>query len=204
MILFSNYLYENLRFIIYNFSLFVLADINTNFKPHNKRKKKESVNLCQKNPVSILNELKPGIKYYTIEQSGPAHSPVFKVAVDVDGQKYIGIGGSKKNAKYKAAGLALQSFIQFPTILISGCTDSANTDFTADSFELNDKKPVANNHAVQTVKEDVVNQNKSAVMLLNELYPGTKYEWFENGGDVYARFKVTVIVGEEKFIGTGT
>ncbi|KAF2899998.1 hypothetical protein ILUMI_06191 [Ignelater luminosus] len=193
----------------------VLINAANNKRPHEgqdddnavqslvKRRKKDAVNICQKNPVSLLNELKPGVKYNVIEQLGPPHAPLFKVAVEIDGQTHIGLGGSKKIAKCKAAEIALQSFIQFPNN-VKVVPATTNIDFTSDNFEANRQNNSKESDSSQSNKEDNSQTTKSSVMLLNELYPATKYECVENGDDIYARFKVTAVVGQERFVGTGS
>ncbi|KAK4882402.1 hypothetical protein RN001_005721 [Aquatica leii] len=140
---------------------------------------------------------------------GPPHSPIFKVAVEVNGQKYIGRGGSKKLAKCKAAEKALQSFIQLPNnVNVAPPTTTSDLDFTSDRFEANNAKNSASEEIppnnIQSVQSENHNQTKSAVMLLNELYPGSRYECLESSNDVYSRYKVTVTIGEEKFVGMGS
>lgn len=169
-----------------------------------KRKKGDvQINITERNPVSVLNELRVGLKYDVLEQSGPSHAPMFTVSVEVDGQKYTGSGRSKKIAKCKAAEAALKSFIQFPNnckvLLPSSCP--MNVDFTSDSFEGGQIKDEDSPNAEQTKKSNML--QKSAVMLLNELYPTVKYECVENGGDIFARFKITISFNGETFIGTG-
>ncbi|KAJ8980742.1 hypothetical protein NQ317_011390 [Molorchus minor] len=101
-----------------------------------KRQKSDvNINLNEKNPISILNELRLGLKYEVIEQTGPSHNPLFKVSVDVDGQTYYGTGNSKKAAKSEAATEALKSFIQFPNngaIVSTNSISKAKIDFTSD------------------------------------------------------------------------
>lgn len=36
-----------------------------------------------KNPISKLNELRPGLIYKTLAMEGPSHAPVFTVSVEV-------------------------------------------------------------------------------------------------------------------------
>ncbi|RZC38737.1 double-stranded RNA-specific editase Adar [Asbolus verrucosus] len=150
-----------------------------------------------KNPVSVLNELRIGLKYNLIEQTGPSHAPVFKVGVEVDGQTYYGVGGSKKVAKCRAAEEALKSFIQLPNnanMIYSTGADATNMDFTSDAFE--------GMHKHRTVVKK--STAKGPVMLLNELYPKVVYECTENEGCAYSRFKITITLGDEKFFGTGS
>merc|ERR1712062_666034 len=45
-----------------------------------------------KNPCLALNELRPGLEYKLLEQSGPVHMPTFKIAIDLDGQIFTGEG----------------------------------------------------------------------------------------------------------------
>merc|ERR1711931_96545 len=66
-----------------------------------------------KNAVVQLNEVKPGVEYKFVSQTGPVHSPVFKMEVEINGTAYSGEGKTKKLAKLAAAEAALKSFIQF-------------------------------------------------------------------------------------------
>lgn len=166
-----------------------------------KRKKGDTIlNVAQRNAVAILNELRPGLVYDTISQTGPEHAPLFKIKVEVDGQEFVGMGGSKKVAKCKAAELALQSFIQFPNnckvIPTNGL--NAGADFTSDSFDANAIKK-----AVTPDSLDKQRGSKGPTQLFNELYPNTKYECIELEGNIYCRFKMTVNIGGEVFVGTG-
>lgn len=148
----------------------------------------------------MLNELRPSLKYNIVETTGPGHAPIFKISVEVDGQEYIGVGGSKKAAKCKAAELALKSFIQFPNnckVVQRPESVSPNADFTTDSFEVSEEK-----------KQKIISNKRTAsnpVQLLNELYPNTKYECIANANkhEVYARYKVVVNVKGDTFFGTG-
>ncbi|XP_018577516.1 double-stranded RNA-specific editase Adar [Anoplophora glabripennis] len=164
-----------------------------------KRKKTEvNINISQKNPISILNELRLGLKYEVVEQSGPSHNPIFKVSVVVDGQTYYGVGNSKKAAKCCAATEALKSFIQFPnngTITSTNNVSNTKMDFTSDQI-VNKKK----NSAGGAPKKPVV---KVPVMLLNELYPGAQYDCSNDESDPYARFKVIITIENETYSGTG-
>ena len=38
-----------------------------------------------KNAVMQLNEVKPGVEYKFVSQTGPVHSPVFKMEVEING-----------------------------------------------------------------------------------------------------------------------
>ena len=50
-----------------------------------------------KNPVSILNELYPGIQYQLISTTGPSHAPVFIIKASLNDMSFEGSGKSKKH-----------------------------------------------------------------------------------------------------------
>lgn len=62
----------------------------------------------------ILNELRPGLKYDFLSESGESHAKSFVMSVVVDGQFFEGSGRNKKLAK---AGLH-----SLPWLLSSICT----------------------------------------------------------------------------------
>ncbi|KAM4729122.1 double-stranded RNA-specific editase B2-like [Anableps anableps] len=95
--------------------------------------KRSAWTVSQKNPLVQLNELRPGLQYEIVSESGPLHAPVFSVGVEVNGFHFEGRGTTKKQAKMRAAELALQSFIQFPDFSQTH-TVMENLDFTADAF----------------------------------------------------------------------
>ncbi|CAH0559585.1 unnamed protein product [Brassicogethes aeneus] len=161
------------------------------------KKKVVEVSINDKNPISVLNELRLGLKYNVLEQVGPSHAPIFKVSVEVDGHTYFGTGGSKKIAKAKAAEEALKSFIQFPNNgkIITTHQIISSGDFTADTFET---KKVKSN-APNVPKKGVL---KAPVMYLHELYPNSKLDIASNDGDPYARFKAVISIDNEKYTGT--
>ncbi len=61
-----------------------------------------------KNPVMILNEIRPGTKYEFVSETGESHSKNFVMSVTVDGETFQGSGRNKKMAKARAAQAALQ------------------------------------------------------------------------------------------------
>ena len=61
-----------------------------------------------KNPVMILNEIRPGTKYEFVSETGESHSKNFTMSVTVDGEAFQGSGRNKKLAKARAAQAALQ------------------------------------------------------------------------------------------------
>lgn len=89
-----------------------------------------------------LNELRPGLQYRMVSQTGPVHAPVFSIAVEVNGLTFEGTGPTKKKAKMRAAELALKSFIQFPNApqahLAMGNISNPSADFTSDQADFPD------------------------------------------------------------------
>uniref|UniRef100_A0A6P7F912 Double-stranded RNA-specific editase Adar n=1 Tax=Diabrotica virgifera virgifera TaxID=50390 RepID=A0A6P7F912_DIAVI len=167
--------------------------------PQKKRKSEpKNINLQEKNPISLLNELRLGLKYDIIEHMGPSHNPTFKICVEVDGQKYFGVGNSKKAAKFEAATEALKSFIQFPTngtFLSKKTVPGTRLDFTSDQ--------VINKKHDNTLS----NKNKGVkgpLMILNELYPDAEFTCISNESDPYGRFKISININNETYYGTGS
>lgn len=93
-----------------------------------------------KNPISTLNELRPGLVYKTLTVEGPSHAPVFTVTVELNGQIFQGTGRSKKQAKHSAAEATLRSFLQFRNASDAaqalGLNSSGVQDFTSDVSEV--------------------------------------------------------------------
>ena len=83
-------------------------------KQKRKKRKKAPGPVLPKNALMQLNEIKPGLTFKPISQSGPVHAPTFVMSVEVNGQEFKGSGRTKKAAKLHAAEQALSSFIQFP------------------------------------------------------------------------------------------
>ncbi|XP_030055135.1 double-stranded RNA-specific editase B2 [Microcaecilia unicolor] len=104
--------------------------------------KKLSWSVTPKNALVQLHELKPGLQYRMVSQTGPVHAPVFAVAVEVNGLLFEGTGPTKKKAKMRAAELALKSFVQFPNAcqahFTMGNCINPSTDFTSDQADFPD------------------------------------------------------------------
>lgn len=128
---------------------------HSKFRP--KKRKKTPGPVLPKNALMQLNEIKPGLQYKLLSQSGPVHAPVFIMTVEVNGQAFEGSGPTKKKAKLHAAEKALRSFVQFPNAseahIAMGRTLSINTDFTSDQADFPDtlfngfEKPEQPDHA---------------------------------------------------------
>ncbi|KAJ8306832.1 hypothetical protein KUTeg_014916 [Tegillarca granosa] len=82
----------------------------------NMPKRKKVVNVPEKtdgkNPLMILNEMRPGLKYEFESEQGESHSKKFVMSVVVDNEKFEGSGRNKKIAKARAAQAALQKIFQ--------------------------------------------------------------------------------------------
>ena len=50
-----------------------------------------------------LNQLKPGLQYKLVSQTGPVHAPIFTMSVEIDGSTFEASGPSKKTAKLHVA-----------------------------------------------------------------------------------------------------
>ncbi len=80
--------------------------------PKKKRKKTtESVAVGQKNPVMVLNEIKPNI-VYDIAASGPPHARIYAASVTLNGKTYSAEDTTKKKAKAKVAQMILLCSVQ--------------------------------------------------------------------------------------------
>lgn len=111
---------------------------HSNYRP----KKRKKVSIVPKNALMQLNEIKPGLQYQLLSQTGPVHAPVFVMTVEVNGQLFEGSGPTKKKAKLIAAEKALRSFVQLPNAseahVAGGQTRSVHTDFTSDQADFPD------------------------------------------------------------------
>ncbi|XP_067012157.2 double-stranded RNA-specific editase Adar [Anabrus simplex] len=113
-------------------------DIFDATSPAKKKRKKSPAQSQPKNAVCALNELRPGLVYTTVGQTGPVHAPTFTVSVEVNGQVFEGQGRSKKLAKHAAAEAALRSFVQFknaPEAQQAMNMHISDLDFTSDVTE---------------------------------------------------------------------
>ncbi|MFT7812287.1 double-stranded RNA-specific editase B2-like [Arapaima gigas] len=191
---------------------------------------KHSWSVSPKNALVHLNELRPGLKYRTLSQTGPRHAPVFSVTVEVDGVAFQGTGATKKKAKMRAAELALGSFVQFPNapqaLFTMGALGPSSMDFTSDRASdflgalFKEFEPVARgdgkldhlqpnpvgypewNHRMEPRQRE----HRSPVTLLNELRPGLRYLCLPsgaNGGRAHRSFVMALMVDGRTFEGSG-
>lgn len=65
------------------------------------------------NALMKLNQLKPGLQYKLVSQTGPVHVPVFTMSVEVDGTVFEASGPSKRTAKLHVAVKVRVACIQY-------------------------------------------------------------------------------------------
>lgn len=65
------------------------------------------------NALMRLNQLKPGLQYKLVSQTGPVHVPVFTMSVEVDGTVFEASGPSKRTAKLHVAVKVRVAFPQY-------------------------------------------------------------------------------------------
>uniref|UniRef100_A0A7N6B9Y3 Adenosine deaminase RNA specific B1b n=1 Tax=Anabas testudineus TaxID=64144 RepID=A0A7N6B9Y3_ANATE len=185
---------------------------HTHSKFRAKKRKKTPGPVLPKNALMQLNEIKPGLQYKLLSQTGPVHAPVFVMTVEVNGQMFEGMGPTKKKAKLNAAEKALRSFVQFPNAseahLAMGRTLTVNTDFTSDQADFPDMlfngfetpaPPLPPPSAFSSPSS-----GKNPVMILNELRPGLKYDFVSESGESHAKnFVMSVTVDAQTFEGSG-
>ncbi|XP_054260675.1 double-stranded RNA-specific editase Adar isoform X2 [Macrosteles quadrilineatus] len=185
--------------------------------PARKKKKHSGISPLPRNAVCVLNEMRPGMEYKLVDQTGPVHCPIFTMSVKMDGQEITGQGRTKKQAKQSAAEAALRTIIQVPEMhvmtLLNPHLQSAQMDFTSDSMdfesdskeEVKDAKPSGGGvtGGVKVMTRHLLGVEKSPVMILNEMRPGLKYECTSSSGEAYAKFTMSVCIDGRTFEGTG-
>ncbi|XP_034565470.1 spermatid perinuclear RNA-binding protein isoform X2 [Notolabrus celidotus] len=165
------------------------------------------------NALMRLNQIRPGLQYRLLSQSGPVHAPVFTMSVDLDGTIYEASGSSKKTAKLHVAVKVLQA-MGYPTGFDSDL-DPMSSDEKSDG---EGKSETSSHHSnnpthstdssntleVRTQGPILTASGKNPVMELNEKRRGLKYELIsESGGSHDKRFVMEVEVDGQKFRGAG-
>uniref|UniRef100_A0A8C2G544 Spermatid perinuclear RNA-binding protein n=1 Tax=Cyprinus carpio TaxID=7962 RepID=A0A8C2G544_CYPCA len=165
------------------------------------------------NALMRLNQIRPGLQYKLLSQSGPVHAPVFTMSVDVDGTVYEASGSSKKTAKLHVAVKVLQA-MGYPTGFDTDL-DSMSADEKSDGEGKNETSTHSSNNTshsldssntleVRTQGPILTASGKNPVMELNEKRRGLKYELIsESGGSHDKRFVMEVEVDGQKFRGAG-
>ncbi|XP_032739896.1 interleukin enhancer-binding factor 3 isoform X2 [Lontra canadensis] len=168
------------------------------------------------NALMRLNQLKPGLQYKLVSQTGPVHAPIFTMSVEVDGNSFEASGPSKKTAKLHVAVKVLQD-MGLPT-----GAEGRDSSKGEDSAEETEAKPavVAPPPVVEAASTPstafpsdptaeqgpiLTKHGKNPVMELNEKRRGLKYELIsETGGSHDKRFVMEVEVDGQKFQGAGS
>ncbi|KAM3825368.1 spermatid perinuclear RNA-binding protein isoform 3-T4 [Vipera latastei] len=181
----------------------------------NLRKILDSKAIDLMNALMRLNQIRPGLQYKLLSQSGPVHAPVFTMSVDVDGTTYEASGPSKKTAKLHVAVKVLQA-MGYPTGFDADmeCTSSdekSDTEGKSETVSSNTSNNNGNSTVDTSATLEVRTQGpiltasgKNPVMELNEKRRGLKYELIsETGGSHDKRFVMEVEVDGQRFRGAG-
>uniref|UniRef100_A0A674P871 Spermatid perinuclear RNA-binding protein n=1 Tax=Takifugu rubripes TaxID=31033 RepID=A0A674P871_TAKRU len=187
----------------------------TDDKSPNKKKKKlqkkspeEKTDLPQTmNALMRLNQLKPGLQYKLVSQTGPVHVPVFTMSVEVDGTVFEASGPSKRTAKLHVAVKVLQDMgLATGVELKTKPVMSEDEVIMAPLEELKTViKPVETTSTVRQQGPILTKNGKNPVMELNEKRRGLKYELIsETGGSHDKRFVMEVDIDTQKFQGSGS
>ncbi|XP_072255692.1 interleukin enhancer-binding factor 3 isoform X2 [Pyxicephalus adspersus] len=161
------------------------------------------------NALMKLNQLKPGLQYKLMSQTGPVHAPIFTMSVEVDEKTFEASGPSKKTAKLHVAVKVLQD-MGIPT----------GMEEKEEAAEETEQKPVVQTQPesaqgdsttadqTESAKQQgpiLTKHGKNPVMELNEKRRGLKYELIsETGGSHDKRFVMEVEVDNQKFQGSGS
>ncbi|XP_075040838.1 spermatid perinuclear RNA-binding protein isoform X2 [Mixophyes fleayi] len=167
------------------------------------------------NALMRLNQIRPGLQYKLLSQSGPVHAPVFTMSVDVDGTTHEASGPSKKTAKLHVAVKVLQA-MGYPTgfdtdMECLSSDEKSDNEGKNETISLNSSNNTggsstdsSNTLEVRTQGPILTASGKNPVMELNEKRRGLKYELIsESGGSHDKRFVMEVEVDAQKFKGAG-
>lgn len=165
--------------------------------PPKKKRKFAEVVVGQKNPVMVLNEMKPNI-VYDITCSGPPHARIYSASVTVNGKTYSAEDTTKKKAKARVAQMILQCSVQLKDPSVKAPLDAVGDveDFSQDLSEV-----VCNSEDFYSFESAVTEKVKSVpiatnnpdsaknnpVFCLNRLKPGIKIEIVKEEGSPHSR-----------------
>uniref|UniRef100_A0AAY4B277 Interleukin enhancer-binding factor 3 n=1 Tax=Denticeps clupeoides TaxID=299321 RepID=A0AAY4B277_9TELE len=203
---------------------------NDDKSPNKKKKKLQKKSTDEKaeppqamNALMRLNQLKPGLQYKLISQTGPVHVPVFTMAVDVDSKTFEASGPSKRTAKLHVAVKVLQDMGLHTGVEQKVAEPVKPEETTATEEDLKPEVAPAETESTTTATATATSEatenaesarqqgpiltkhGKNPVMELNEKRRGLKYELIsETGGSHDKRFVMEVEVDGQKFQGTGS
>ena len=167
------------------------------------------------NALMRLNQIRPGLQYKLLSQSGPVYAPVFIMSVDVDGTTHEASGPSKKTAKLHVAAKVLQAMgypMDFDAdIECMSSDEKSDKEGKNETLSPNSSNNTGNSTTeisstleVRTQGPVLTASGKNPVMELNEKRRGLKYELIlETGGSHDKRFVMEVEVDGQKFRGAG-
>ncbi|XP_053320801.1 LOW QUALITY PROTEIN: interleukin enhancer-binding factor 3 [Spea bombifrons] len=168
------------------------------------------------NALMRLNQLKPGLQYKLLSQTGPVHAPIFTMSVEVDDKTFEATGPSKKTAKLRVAVKVLQD-MGLPTGLEEKEEEASAADEAdqkaaaqasaqqADSSQAETGSPSEQAEGSKQQGPILTKHGKNPVMELNEKRRGLKYELIsETGGSHDKKFVMEVEVDNVKFQGSGS
>ncbi|XP_042360185.1 interleukin enhancer-binding factor 3 homolog isoform X1 [Plectropomus leopardus] len=196
--------------------------------PNKKKKKLQKKSPEEKaepsqamNALMRLNQLRPGLQYKLVSQTGPVHVPVFTMAVEVDGKTFEASGPSKRTAKLHVAVKVLQD-LGLPTGVELKTAEPVKSEEAVVTAAVEELRPVVTpietsttatanadtTDAAETARQQgpiLTKHGKNPVMELNEKRRGLKYELIsETGGSHDKRFVMEVEIDGQKFEGTGS
>ncbi|XP_075715108.1 LOW QUALITY PROTEIN: interleukin enhancer-binding factor 3 [Rhinoderma darwinii] len=164
------------------------------------------------NALMRLNQLKPGLQYKLLSQTGPVHAPVFTMSVEVDDKTFEASGPSKKTAKLHVAVKVLQD-MGLPTGIEEKEEGSEETEQKPvvqtpaqnDTAQADNASPTDQTEGAKQQGPILTKHGKNPVMELNEKRRGLKYELIsETGGSHDKKFVMEVEVDNVKFQGSGS
>uniref|UniRef100_A0A3Q3E831 Interleukin enhancer binding factor 3b n=1 Tax=Labrus bergylta TaxID=56723 RepID=A0A3Q3E831_9LABR len=196
--------------------------------PNKKKKKLQKKSPEEKaeppqamNALMRLNQLKPGLQYKLVSQTGPVHVPVFTMSVEVDGKAFYASGPSKRTAKLHVAVKVLQD-MGLPTgVELKTAETVVKSEETVVAIKVEEMMPLvtpvetttaaaaagtaATGASARQQGPILTKHGKNPVMELNEKRRGLKYELIsETGGSHDKRFVMEVEIDGQKFQGTGS
>lgn len=157
------------------------------------------------NAVMKLNQIRPGLLYRVVSQTGPEHSPHFTMAIEVDGKTYEATGSSKRGAKLNVAVKALQGLgVPVPSEPKSEAKQSQAPPIvgtTATKMETDGDEV----EGAAQVGPILTKHGKNPIMELNEKRRSLKYEVVAVKGRFNDKiFTIEVEVDGQKFQGSGS
>ena len=188
-------------------------------------KRRKLGTIQSKNPISMLNEFYPELKYKVINQLGPSHEPTFTVGLKLNDHHFEISIRNKKNEKYMTAEWTLRYLVQLRNenemvqALKSNCPK--RVEFTEDSSASNISSSSEFKESVQGAsfnkqgkdiseggkeRKTVSSQNtENLIVPFNHFGKSAKYGMLEKSNDSYSKtFKFSNIAGQQCFEETGS